>query len=106
MEQPFKTISTIYYLEKSKLYEITYYRVALKLEGLMKKYEERLKTNTNSVLSIPDGISAKNSLRDKLTREIQGIRTFSNDFNDLDKIDPEDIKRLTKEVKHRLGYKN
>jgi hypothetical protein len=42
-------------------------------------------------------------LRDKLMREIQGLRTSNADYKDLDKINPADVEKVINQIKSKLA---
>jgi hypothetical protein len=55
-------------------------------------------------LRIGDSVEAKSLLVKQLKREIQGLRTASNQFSKLDKINPKDISKIVDKVQKKLGY--
>lgn len=56
-------------------------------------------------MKLADVITIKKELRSKLLKEIQGIRTSSNKYPEIKKVDPKDIKSIVKQIKQKLGYK-
>jgi hypothetical protein len=76
---------------------------ALKLQQLLSLYETRLNKNNLSQLKLADEVTLKNLLRDKLQREMQGFRTSSGEYKELEAVNPEDIQRIIHEIKGKIG---
>jgi hypothetical protein len=64
----------------------------------MNKFE-----NTNSSLKLSDSIEIKKLIVDKLHREVQGFRTGPTEYKELDKVNPQDILNIIRNVKQKLG---
>jgi len=77
--------------------------VALKLTQLNNYYTTKIKREQLSTLKLSDVISVKNLLRTKILKEIQGLRTASADYADLDNVNPKDIQIIMKEIRIQLG---
>ena len=56
-------------------------------------------------LKLSEVITLKQMLREKISKEIQGIRTASADYSDLDKINPADIADAMKNIHLELNNK-
>ena len=53
-------------------------------------------------MKLSDVITIKNLLRSKILKEIQGLRTASADYADLDVVNPSDIQIIMKEIRVHL----
>jgi len=76
--------------------------VALKLTNLNNYYTTKIKRDQLSSLKLSDVITVKNLLRSKILKEIQGLRTASADYPELDNVNPRDIEIIMKEIKVQL----
>jgi len=76
----------------------------LNFNHILAKYEAKLKKSQLSKLKLSDVIVIKKNLIDKLTKEIQGFRTASARYTQLRNVNPKDIKRIVKKIKHQLKY--
>lgn len=73
--------------------------LAVRMNALVSKYEKKIvELQEAKRLKLGDEIEIKNSLKAKLMKEVQGIRTNESQYKDLDKLNPDDIKRITKQV--------
>jgi len=66
-------------------------------------YQTKLKTSELSKLKLSDTIIIKNKLKEKILKEIQGIRTSPNQYQELDKVNQIDIQIIMKDIKLSLG---
>ena len=74
-------------------------KVAILLHNLINKYEKRAQDSAKSNrLRLADEITIKELLKDKLSREIQGLRLPIADYKELEQVDPFQIEQLTQEV--------
>jgi len=80
--------------------------VALKLTNLNNYYTTQIKRSKLGGLKLSEVITLKQLLRQKIAKEIQGIRTASADYADLDKINPTDIADAMKNIHLELLNKN
>lgn len=71
---------------------------------MLRKFEVSMKKSQLSKMKLADVITIKNQLREKLFKEIQGIRTSSYKYADIKKVDPKDLKSIVKQIKNKLGY--
>lgn len=78
-------------------------RVGLKLEELLENYTEKLKKVQVKKAKTADKSQIKKQLKDKLLRDLQGLRTFKNQFNLLSKVDQRDLAKITKQIKTKLA---
>jgi len=77
---------------------------SFEMNSALAKYELKLKKSQMSKLKLSDMISMKKQLAKKLTKEIDGFRTSASSYKDLRHLNPNDIKRVVKEIKSTLGY--
>lgn len=82
---------------------VKYNRVALKLSNLNNYYSTKIKRDQLSELKLSDVITYKNILREKLHKEIQGFRTSPSQYQELEKINANDIEIIMKNVQLGLG---
>ncbi len=75
----------------------------MKLSNLNNYYQTKLKTSELSKLKLSDTIIIKNKLKEKILKEIQGIRTSPNQYQELDKVNQIDIQIIMKDIKLSLG---
>jgi len=75
----------------------------LKLTNLNNYYTTKIKRDQLSSLKLSDVITVKNLLRNKILKEIQGLRTASSDYAELNNVNPQDIQIIMKEIKVQLG---
>ncbi len=92
----------IYYSQKS-IYVIIFFRVSIKLKDLLIKFNQKMLKDKNSNLKLADVITLRKILSDKIHREIQGFRTSPSEYKELDQVNPQDIKKIIKEIKMKLG---
>ena len=75
----------------------------MKLTNLNNYYTTKIKRDQLSSLKLSDVITVKNLLRNKILKEIQGLRTASSDYAELNNVNPQDIQIIMKEIKVQLG---
>jgi hypothetical protein len=79
-------------------------KLAIKLNNLVHKYEKKAIADAKSEnLKLADEITVKEILKDKLHREIQGMRVPPSEYKELEMVNPDDITTITKEILHKLG---
>ena len=66
-------------------------------------YTTQIKRSKLSGLKLSEVITLKQLLRNKIQKEIQGIRTASDDYSELDKINAGDIADVMKNIKQELN---
>ncbi len=66
-------------------------------------YEDRFSKIPKNQINLPERESVKTLLREKLHREIQGIRTSTDEYQELDLLDPQEVRNMITEIKNRLG---
>ena len=71
---------------------------------MLSKFEVTVKKSELSKMKLADVITIKNQLREKLLKDIQGIRTSSKKYSEIKKVDPKDIKSIVNQIKQKLGY--
>lgn len=79
-------------------------KLAIRLNNIVHKYEAKaLNDQKSKSLKLADQITVKELLKDKIHREIQGVRIPSSDYSELDQVNPADIERISLEVSSKLG---
>lgn len=80
--------------------------LALRANNLMKYYENvLLSEQENKRLRLGDELGIRESLKNKLIREVQGIRTPKYLYRDVDEINPDDLAKITQQVISALTVK-
>lgn len=54
-------------------------------------------------MKLSDQITLKELLRDKIHREIQGLRVSPSEFQELEQANQDDLERISKEIVTTLG---
>ena len=75
----------------------------MKLTNLNNYYTTQIQRTKLGGLKLSEVITLKQLLRQKISKEIQGIRTASSDYADLDKINPSDIAEAMKNINLELN---
>lgn len=75
----------------------------MKLSNLNNYYTTKIKRDQLSALKLSDVITIKNSLRNKIHKEIQGFRTSPSQYPELDHVNPSDLEIIMKNIKLGLG---
>lgn len=79
-------------------------KVALRLNNLMNRYIAKMTEDSHgSQIRLADQITLKNLLRDKLHREMQGFRVSSEEFKELEQVNPMDIRNIYSALEKKLG---
>jgi len=73
------------------------------LNNLLSYYEKTLQENEKSKLKLVDVVGIKKQLKQKLLKEISGFRTAPNDYRLLNKVNQNDIDRIVRQIKGKLG---
>lgn len=74
----------------------------MKLTNLNNYYTTQINRSKLSGLKLSDVIGIKNLLVQKISKEMQGLRTASADYADLDKVDPKVVSEIMKRIKAEL----
>lgn len=77
----------------------------MKLSNLNNYYTTKIKRDQLSEMKLADVITIRNTLRDKIHKEIQGFRTAPSQYELLDKVNPHDIEIIMKNIKLQLDNK-
>lgn len=77
--------------------------VSVLLNDLLYKYEVKLNNEKVSKFKIADEVTLKKMLKEKLYKEIQGFRSSHSDYEELNKVKPEDINNVISQIKHKLA---
>lgn len=79
-------------------------KLAIRLNNLVLKYEKRAQDGEQAkLLKLADEITVKDLIKEKIHREIQGLRSSPTKFQELEIVNKDDISRVTKEVLNKLG---
>lgn len=79
-------------------------KLAIRLNNLVHKYEKRAQDAEQAkLLRLADEITVKDLIKEKIHREIQGLRSSPTQFQELEMVNKDDISRVTKEVLNKLG---
>ncbi len=74
------------------------------MNSILAKYEGKLKKSQMSRLKLSDVIMIKKKMIKKLIKEVQGFRTSSDDYKELQKVSANDVKRIIRKIKKELEY--
>jgi len=74
----------------------------LKLSNLNNYYTTKIRKNQLSEMKLSDVITIKNVLREKLHKEIQGFRSAATQYEELNRVNPQDIEIIMKNIKLHL----
>ena len=75
---------------------------AVLLHNLSLKYDTEI-ARKNADLQIADEVTLKKMLKEKVYKEIQGFRTYPQEYTELDKVIPDDIKNVIVQIKQKLS---
>lgn len=76
----------------------------MKLSNLNNYYTTKIKRDQLSEMKLADVIGIRNTLRDKIHKEIQGLRTAPSQYEELNKVNPSDIEIIMKNIKLQLEH--
>lgn len=77
--------------------------IGLKLNALLQQYTMKIKQDQLSKIKLVDRVQIKKSLKAKLLKDLEGFRTTGTQFADVNKVDPNDLKKIVKKIKKQLG---
>jgi hypothetical protein len=66
------------------------------------KYDAEIDKRKDSKFKISDEATLKKLLEEKLYKEIQGFRTSSSEYEELNKVLPDDINNVIVQIKQKL----
>jgi len=90
-------------IEKDLIQLIESKKAAIKVNKIIKSYEKYLITaQEEKRLRLGDEIGVKQLLKEKLKKEVQGIRSSPYQFKLLEEIEPSQIENVTKQVFQKL----
>lgn len=79
-------------------------KLALRINNVVNKYEKRARdTEKAKSLKLADEITVKELLKDKLHRQIQGLRLANSDYRELDQVDESVMDKIMDEILEKLG---
>lgn len=73
-------------------------KTALKLNDLVNRYTNKMVADRQAKFGIADEVLLKNLLRDKIHREMQGFRTSTEEYKELEQVNPADIRGIVNEI--------
>jgi hypothetical protein len=82
---------------------ITGKKLALKLNNLLNRYIKKMSEDQHKGIRLSDEISLKNLLRDKLHREMQGLRVSNDEYKELEQLNTSDVQKIYDSVHAKLG---
>jgi len=74
------------------------------MDNILNHYDKYISSREFEKLKLVDLVEVKNQLKVKLMRELQGLRSSTNEFKVLRKVNQEDIQHVIEEIKGELGY--
>ena len=78
--------------------------ISNKLDNLLKKYSLKVKQDQLAKSKVVDREQIKKELKQKILREVQGLRSFSNKESLLSKVDQKDLNKIINRIKNKLGH--
>jgi len=79
-------------------------KLAIRLNNLVHKYEKKALDDQKDVdLKLADQITIKEILKDKIHREVQGMRISPTEYSELSQANQQDLDKITKDVYDKLG---
>jgi hypothetical protein len=77
--------------------------ISNKLEALLKKYELKVKKDQLDQNMVVDREQFKRELKQKILREVEGIRSFGHKESLLSKVNQKDLNKIIKKIKKKLA---
>jgi hypothetical protein len=71
---------------------------------LLNKYATKFQEAQLTQIRLADLVTIRKMLAEKLYREIQGFRSSVSDYSELEKVNPNDIKKVIHDIKAKLGH--
>jgi len=79
-------------------------KLAIRLNNLVRKYEKKIVEDEKAdSMKLADEITVKELLKDKLHRELQGLRVSSSEYEELNQANPEDIDKIRRKILETIG---
>lgn len=79
-------------------------KLAIRLNNLVRKYEKKIVEDEKAdSMKLADEITVKEMLKDKLHRELQGLRVSNSEYQELDQANPDDIDKIRKQILATIG---
>ena len=79
-------------------------KLAIRLNNLVRKYEKKIVEDEKAdSMKLADEITVKEMLKDKLHRELQGLRVSNSEYQELNEANPEDIDKIRKQILETIG---
>ena len=77
--------------------------IANKLDVLLKKYDLKVKKDQLEQSKVVDREQFKRELKEKILREVEGIRSFGHKESLLSKVNQKDLNKIIKKIKKKLA---
>jgi hypothetical protein len=79
-------------------------KLAIRLNNLVRKYEKKIVEDEKAdSMKLADEITVKEMLKDKLHRELQGLRVSGSEYQELNEANPDDIDKIRKQILETIG---
>ena len=79
-------------------------KLAIRLNNLVRKYEKKIVEDEKAdSMKLADEITVKEMLKDKLHRELQGLRVSNSEYQELNEANPDDIDKIRKQILETIG---
>ena len=78
-------------------------KISQKLEVLLKKYEMKVKKDQLEKSKVVDRQQLKKELKEKILREVQGLRSFANKESLLSKVNQKELNKVINKIKRKLA---
>lgn len=84
-----------------------FYSLTNLLSKIMDKYEMKAEVDSSGMpMRLADEITLKEILKQKIAKELQGLRVNPHDFAELKDVNPIQVNYITKQIIEKLGYFN
>jgi len=79
-------------------------KLAIRLNNLVRKYEKKIVEDEKAdSMKLADEITVKELLKDRLHRELQGLRVSKSEYQELEQANPDDIDKIRKQILETIG---
>jgi CRISPR/Cas system-associated protein Cas5 (RAMP superfamily) len=77
--------------------------ISNKLDGLLKRYALKVKKDQFEQSKVVDREQFKRELKQKILREVEGIRSFGHKESLLGKVNQKELNKIIKKIKKKLA---
>jgi len=79
-------------------------KLAIRLNNLVRKYEKKIVEDEKAdSMKLADEITVKELLKDRLHRELQGLRVSKSEYQELEQANPADIDTIRRQILETIG---